>query len=336
MYLNAEMNPAAICAAVQQPEWAADHVTLPTYQPTEEITDAVAQIVNLHRRRQSAIRAKTKLILAMKAEVRSLLCRDADFEEDNDSTRTTAFGKKPRKLTKAAQARVDDAIASALDELDSMQKAIAAGEFPEPLSEVASTIDEYVQAEKLFDKRSNDLAKLMVKQAKRLPAYKFAKSVDGLGDVSFATIVGECGDIGTYKSISAVWKRLGLAVINGRRQGNPGEGASANDWVNHGYSKARRSVSWNARQHVIGAMAKWRPDYGADVDDDDSLTEYQRIYAKRARFESEKLGLPIVEKKNAKGAMKESYKMHVCNRAHRYVEKRMIKNLYLAWRRAAA
>lgn len=90
-------------------------------------------------------------------------------------------------------------------------------------------------------------------------------------------------------------------------------------------------MSWNARQHVIGGMAKWRPGFGEDVHANEDLTEYQRLYAERARLEAVKLGLPITE--SDKG--KESYKLHVSNRAHRYVEKRLIRNLYLAWRRAA-
>jgi len=324
MYLDNEFS--ATIGHNQPPE---DQV--PYYQPTAGVTDAVNQIVNLHRRRQGAIRAKTKIILAMKAEVRSMLCSDEDFIEDKDSTKVTAFGKKPRKMTESAQKRVDDAIDRAIEEIDAMDRALKSGEIPEVLSEVASTIHEFVQAERLFDKRCDDVAKQMVKLAKKLPAYDFAKGVKGLGDVSFATIVGECGDIGTYKSFYAIWKRLGLAVIDGRRQGNPGEGAVANDWVAHGYNRQRRSTSWNARQQVIGGMGKWRPDFGADVEADESLTEYQRIYARRARLESEKLATPV--KCSKKG--KDSYSMHVANRAHRYVEKHMLKRLYVAWRKAA-
>ncbi len=320
MNIDIRFNPSQ--AELAEAPWLANHQPLAAYDPAP-VADIVAQIVNLHRRRQAAIRAKTKVILMMKAEVRSLLCRDADFEEDKTTDRVTAFGKAPRKLTKAAQKRVDDAIKAATAEIDEGL----------PQSDVASVISSYIESEKLFDAQCEGYAKQMVKLVKQLPAYEFVKSVNGFGDVSFATIIGECGDIGTYKSVSAVWKRLGLAVINGRRQGNPGEGATAQDWVDHGYNRARRSVSWNMRSGIIGNMGLWRPDFGSDLSD---VTYYQKVYAERARFEAEKLGMPVECKVNAKGVEKESYRAHVATRAHRYVEKRLLKNLYIEWRKAAA
>lgn len=300
------------------PAWSSGHIPLAPYDPDPQ-ADIIDQIVYLHRRRQAAIRAKTKVILMMKAEVRSMLCSDADFEEDKTTERTTAFGKAPRKLSKKAQSRVDAAIKEAMAE-------IADGV---PSSDIASTIFAYTQSEALFEQQCDGYRKQLVKLAKKLPVYDWVKGVPGFGDVSFATIVGECGDIGTYKSVSAVWKRLGLAVFNGRRQGNPGEGATAQDWVDHGYNRARRSVSYVAREHVIGGMGKWRPVYGSDLED---ATYYQRVYAERARYEADKLGLPVALNE-ATG--KESYKAHVAMRAHRYVEKRLLKHLYIEWRRAA-
>ncbi|MFC3206831.1 hypothetical protein [Aquamicrobium soli] len=313
-----QFTPATVRSqpTVAAPEWASGHVPLAPYNP-EPLADIIDEIVNLHRRRQAVIRAKTKVILMMKAEVRSLLCRESDFEEDKTTDRKTAYGKTPRKLTKAAQKRVDDAIKEALAE-------IAAGM---PVGLVASTIQSYVQSEEMFESQQDAYKKQLVKHAKRLPVYEWVKGVPGFGDVSFATIVGECGDVGTYKSVSAVWKRLGLAVINGRRQGNPGEGATAQVWIDHGYNRARRSVSYVAREHVIGGMGKWRPEYGSNLGD---ATYYQRVYAERARYEAAKLGMPI--ERSDKG--KESYKKHVAMRAHRYVEKRLLKHLYLEWRRA--
>lgn len=304
------------------PAWSSGHTTLGPYDP-EPHAETIAVIVNLHRRRQAAIRAKTKIILMMKAEVRSMLCSESDFEEDKTTDRVTAFGRAPRKLTKSAQKRVDDAIKVARAEI----KARDDGEGDVLLSDVAQTIAEYIESEDLFDAKCEGYAKLMVKAAKKLPVYEWVKGVNGFGDVSFATIVGECGDVGTYKSVSAVWKRLGLAVINGRRQGAPGEGATAQDWIDHAYNRARRSVSYVAREHVIGGMGKWRPEFGSNLGD---CTYYQAVYAERARLEAMKLGMPVTV--SDKG--KESYKKHVAMRAHRYVEKRLLKHLYLEWRRA--
>ncbi len=321
----------ALHAVVGSRPWEADHTPLAHYDPAP-YAGIIDQIVYLHRRRQNAIKAKTKMILSMKAEVRSILCSDSDFEEDKSATKLTAFGKKPRKLTKSAMKRVDDALNAAKREIAAAEEAASGGDAPEPLSDIAGTIVNFVRFEEAQEKVCNDLAKQMVKLVKMLPIYGWAKSITGFGDTSLATIIGECGDIGTYKSVSAVWKRLGLAVDkNGRRQGAPGEGATAQDWVDHGYNRARRSVSWNMRTNLIGSMGKWRPLFGSNLGD---ATYFQRLYAERARLEAMKLGKPVAEKLNDKGELKESYDMHVANRAHRYVEKRLLKHLYLEWRRA--
>lgn len=306
--MNVSLNPASIADAVaishnSQAVWSSGHIPLAPYHPSDEIAATVAEIVTLHRLRQDMIRAQTKLSLQGQAAIRFMFQSDDDFANDEAK-------EKARKRT------------------ESLYKTIAT----DPAHELHSYVAPYLLAGKPLDEQRAAYEKRLVKAAKLLPVYDWVKGVKGFGDISFATIVGECGDIGTYKSVSAVWKRLGLAVIDGNRQGNPGKSASADDWIAHGYNRQRRSVSWNARQHVIGGMGKWRPIYGADVRADLDLTYYQQVYAERARYESEKLGLPVTE--SATG--KESYKMHAANRAHRYIEKRLVKHLYLEWRRAAA
>lgn len=303
MNTAADLNPASIAASVaighnSQAEWSSGHIPLAPYRPTEEIIATVAEIVTLHRLRQDMIRAQTRLSLQGQAAIRFMFQTDDDFSNGEAK-------EKARKRT------------------ESLYKTIAA----DPTHELHSFVAPYLLAGKPLDEQRSAYEKRLVKAAKMLPVYPWVKSVKGFGDISFATIVGECGDIGTYKSVAAVWKRLGLAVMNGKRQGAPGEGATAQDWIAHGYNPARRSVSWNARQQVIGGMGKWRPNYGCDLRE---ATYYQRVYAERARYEAKKLGLPITE--SDKG--KESYKQHVANRAHRYTEKRLLKHLYIEWRRA--
>lgn len=285
------------------PAWSSGHVTLKPYEPTPEVTETVAEIVQLHRLRQDMIRAQTKLSLQAQASLRLMFLRDEDFADD-------AAKEKARKRNDDLFRRVSK----------------------DPAHELYGYIAPYLLAAHPLEEQRAIYEKMLVKAAKRLPVYSWVKGVNGFGDISFATIVGECGDIGTYKSVSAVWKRLGLAVINGQRQGNPGDNASKEDWILHGYNKQRRSVSWNARNGVIGGMGLWRPLFNEDVNANPDLTYYQRVYAERARYEAAKLNMPVTLKE-ATG--KESYTKHVANRAHRYVEKRLLKHLYIEWRRAA-
>lgn len=270
------------------------------FQPydQEPVAATIAEIVDLHRMRQGIIKAQTRLVLQAMAAIRFATHQAGDWDSD-------------------------EAKAAARKRADGLYRAIAA----DPAHELHIYVMPYLLAMAPLDAQRAVYEKAMVKAAKLLPVYPFVKSVSGFGDVSFATIVGECGDIGTYKSIAAVWKRLGLAVIGGKRQGAPGEGATKEDWIRHGYNKQRRSVSWNARNQIIGGMGLWRPAYGDDLTE---ATYYQRVFAERARYESENLGLPIAE--SAKG--KESYKKHATNRAMRYTEKRLLRELYKAWRRA--
>ena len=82
----------------------------------------------------------------------------------------------------------------------------------------------------------------MKKCARALPVWKWAEGIDGLGELGLAVIVGETGDLALYATPSRVWKRLGLAVINGERQRKK---ATAEEAAAHGYSPRRRAEIWS-------------------------------------------------------------------------------------------
>lgn len=75
----------------------------------------------------------------------------------------------------------------------------------------------------------------------------------GVGPLMIGQIIGETGDLRNYSTFPKVWKRMGLAVLHGSRQGNPGPDATKEDWIEHGYCKRRRSVGWNLATCVIKA-----------------------------------------------------------------------------------
>ncbi|UOK71670.1 hypothetical protein [Ancylobacter polymorphus] len=296
-----------------------DYVPLPDYVPSDAVTALVAQIQNDHKFRQGMIRAKNRIVLQGMACVRVAIHQPADYE--NDATKK-ALRERADKIYREAAANPDH-------------------EFHE-------RIWPYLMAAEPLENAAAGAARGLDKLAKQLPVFPWVQSVKGLGTVSFATIVGEAGDIGTYRNPSCLWKRMGVAVIGGKAQGKPGAGATAEDWIAHGYRAPRRSVSWNARNGLILGMGKWRPMFGEDVDANPDLTPYQRLFAKRVRHEAIKCphrrkdgtiilgedGQPLRIKCSATG--KESYSAHAIARAMRYVEKRMLKDLYLNWRRASA
>jgi hypothetical protein len=77
--------------------------------------------------------------------------------------------------------------------------------------------------------------------AEGLPVTDWCKSVRGVGMLSLARLVAETGDLSNYSTHSKVWKRLGLAVIDGERQRKCSDKAKA---AAHGYNPRRRAVVW--------------------------------------------------------------------------------------------
>lgn len=149
----------------------------------------------------------------------------------------------------------------------------------------------------LIAAQRKEVEKPLCKAARKLPIYEWAKGVRGLGDLSLAAIVGEAGDIGKYRSVAALWKRMGLAVIDGGRQRLIAGDAA----LIHGYNPMRR-----AAMHVIGTnlIRSANP-------------EYRALYDERKAYE----------------LAREVSKAQAHNRSLRYIEKRLLREMWKAWRR---
>lgn len=186
----------------------------------------------------------------------------------------------------------------------------------------ASAIGPFVQATEAaaqpFKTLLSGHEKAMAKLAKTLPVWTaWGESLHGFGEKGLAQILGESGDLSNYANVAKLWKRLGLAVMDGKRQGKPGEGASAETWIAHGYSPERRSIIWNIGQSLFKAQSQ-----RIDEETGEILREagpYRKIY------DAEKLK----QKDRVKTAK------HAHNRAMRYMEKRFIADLWSAWREAS-
>ena len=145
--------------------------------------------------------------------------------------------------------------------------------------------------------------KRMAKLAAELPAVAFVETVRGFGTTGFAQIVGEAGDLAGYANPAKLWKRMGLAVAaDGKcqRKSTDPETAAA-----MGYNPRRRSIMWR----IGDSLLKGNKD------------GYREMYLSRKAMELERL--PADEK---------GRKMHAHRRAQRYVEKRLLRDLWRAWR----
>ncbi|HUW34835.1 MAG TPA: hypothetical protein VM223_24770 [Planctomycetota bacterium] len=144
--------------------------------------------------------------------------------------------------------------------------------------------------------------KKMIEGAGQLPVTEFVDSVRGFGLTGLAMIIGEAGDLGNYANPAKLWKRMCLAVIDGVSQRKATDPEVA---ARMGYNPRRRAVMYR----VGDSMIKGNKD------------GYRELYDSRKAMELERL--PADEK---------GRKMHAHRRAQRYIEKRLLRDLWRAWR----
>lgn len=167
-----------------------------------------------------------------------------------------------------------------------------------------------VMANRVATKAYRDIEKTCLKQmeklARELPVWaSFGKAVRGFGAGSLAVIIAEAGDLFNYPKKGHLWKRMGLAVIDGVRQGGLKKGASADAWIEHGYNASRRSRVWNIGDSLIKGNRGGK---------------YRTLYLKHKAIERERAP--------------DMTKLHAYRRAQRYMEKRLLQDLLQAWKRA--
>jgi hypothetical protein len=155
-----------------------------------------------------------------------------------------------------------------------------------------------------LEEQEAECSKAMAKMAECLPVAAWVDGVHGLGALSIARIVAELGDPGAYSNPAKCWKRLGLAVFGGMRQGQVAKeitgDARAAEFQRHGYSPRRRSIVYVAIESMLRQ----------------SKCPYRQLYLERKEYET-----PRVETK-----------MHAHRRAQRYVAKRVVLDLWKQWR----
>jgi hypothetical protein len=169
---------------------------------------------------------------------------------------------------------------------------------------VAAMDADFEPAREALASRRKDLEKQLQALAKTLPVWAWVEGVDGLGALSLAKIVAECGDLNQYANPAKLWKRMGLAVMGSRRQGNP-ESKTAEEWISHGYSPRRRAIVWNIGECIVK-----------------NGKEYRTLFDERKKLELAKLNVP-----------EGTPNAHANNRAKRWVTKRLMKDLWVQWRK---
>lgn len=200
-----------------------------------------------------------------------------------------------------------------------------------------------------LEKARAAVEKDMVKIARTLPIFPWAKDVKGFGDLALAAILGETGDLSEYDNPSKVWKRLGLAPYAGKA-GSTWKmvgGLGADEWTEFGYAPKRRAVvyadvqtplikhQWRAEKddvpaHAIGPYGEHYGRYKTYLIEKnlaggfaDRAEEICDGYARRKK---------TAPKENAEGRLTAA---HINNMALRYMVKKLISDLWSEWRRAS-
>ncbi len=159
--------------------------------------------------------------------------------------------------------------------------------------------------------------------ARTLPVWPWCEAVRGFGAASLGVIVAEAGDLSGYPAKGHLWKRMGLAVMGDVRQGGLKKTASKADWIAHGYNRQRRSRIWN----IGKALIKGNRD-----------GVYRQTYLARKLYErgrAEAAGLIVAPSAKIPKARAAEFMSigHIDRRAQRYMEKRLLRDLWQAWRR---
>lgn len=168
-----------------------------------------------------------------------------------------------------------------------------------------------------------DIEKQMVAEAKRLPVYSWVRdNVRGMEALSLAKIVGEAGDLSKYESKGKLWKRMGVALVDGIRQGGlSNKTATKEDWIRHGYNRERRSDLFVVGDSILKAqIRKVKDAAGEDTGERVAIGPYGETYLRRKAYELAR--------------DPEMTPMHAHRRAQRYMEQRLLKHLWQAWRRS--
>lgn len=156
-------------------------------------------------------------------------------------------------------------------------------------------------ARDMYGAYAKTLAKEMEKAAKQLPVWAaFGEKIKGFGAVALAQIVGEAGDLSHYGNPAKLWKRMGVGLVAGERQKRVRDPELA---VVMGYDPERRSIVWNMGECLVKLNGDG---------------PYRRLYDTRKEYEHER------DPEMSKG--------HAHARAKRYMEKRLLRNLWRAWR----
>jgi hypothetical protein len=228
-----------------------------------------------------------------------------------------------KTLPEAERKRIETSVAAALAAGEALVNKKMESDLP-LFVEYRDLIVESIHGRAPYERLEHDALLEMNRLVRRLPVWSaWAKGITGLGEASLGTIIGEAGDLSNYDSYSQLWKRMGLAVMDGTRQGGLKSTASADLWVKHGYSGRRRSFLF-----VIGdVMIRFKDG------------PYRAVYDTAKLYETSKaiaLGKTVEPASKRTKDQPDKFMSigHIHTRAKRKMEKQLLRDLWQHWNAA--
>lgn len=166
--------------------------------------------------------------------------------------------------------------------------------------------------------------------AKDTPVAQWVEDTRGFGLLSCAGIVGEAGDLSKYANPAKLWKRMGLAVMpDGDRQ----RIVSGDAAIDHGYNPARRSLMWTIGDCIVKVGGPYREIYDQRKAYETAKNEAGEYADRAARMLKQKSFAKTTAAFKCYSAGKLP-PLHLHMSAKRYMEKRLLRDLWRAWRLA--
>jgi hypothetical protein len=175
-------------------------------------------------------------------------------------------------------------------------------------------------------KREKEYTKTMIALVKQLPIHDWWCSFKGLDSLGLAAIVAETGDLSDYSNPAKVWRRMGLDVWEGEANKNRFAG------VNTGYSKRRRMVAFRTANPII----QHRTVPYREVYDQRKTIEIERDLVGYNKGYVEKHKVFLLKHYTTSKAKILAGRLPQCIinlRAHRYMTKRLLRDLWVEWQR---
>ncbi len=174
--------------------------------------------------------------------------------------------------------------------------------------------------------------KRLCKLVKQLPIYAWMKETPGIAEAGIYGVVGEAGDLSNYSNPAKLWKRFGMGLVGGEPQRKCKDAIKA---IAHGYSPARRAAMWVTGVALLKTAGPYRELYleRKQVEHAKAIAEgLIPVTTSAGTVKSwEKLGLELLKVTKIDQKLHRSAG-HMARRAQRYMEKRLLRNMWRAWR----